>query len=62
MLQINCFGKTVEFGNFEAVEDNNIDEIDVVEEHINDVDFIDNEIKYDENIRIILPLQMQQDR
>ena len=62
MLKINCFGKTVEFGNFEAVEDNNIDEIDVVEEHTNDVDFIDNEIKYDENIRIILPLQMQQDR
>ena len=52
----------VEFGNLEAIEDNNIDEIDVVEEHINDVDFIDNEIKYDENIRIILPLQMQQDR
>ena len=62
VLKINCFGKTVEFGNFEAVEDNNIDEIDVVEEHINDVDFTDNEIKYDENIRIILPLQMQQDR
>ena len=62
MLKINCFGKTAEFVNFEAVEDNNIDEIDVVEEHINDVDFIDNEIKYDENIRIILPLQMQQDR
>ena len=62
MLKINCFGKMVEFGNFEAIEDNNIDEIDVVEEHINDVDFIDNEIKYDENIRIILPLQMQQDR
>ena len=48
VLKINCFGKTAEFVNFEAVEDNNIDEIDVVEEYINDdVDFIDNEIKYD---------------
>ena len=51
MLKINCLSKTAEFVNFEAVEGNNIDEIDVVEEHINDdVDFIDDEIKYDEYI------------
>ena len=49
-MEINCFGKTSDFVNFEAVEDN----INVVEENmienVSDVDFIDNESNFDENI------------
>ena len=49
-MEIYCFGKMSDFVNFEAVEDN----IDVVEENmienVSDVDFIDNESNFDENI------------
>ena len=53
MLEINCFSKMDEFINFEAVEDN-MDEIDAVEENmienVSDVNFIDDENNFDENI------------
>ena len=53
MLEINCFSKMDEFINFEAVEDN-MDEIDVVEENmienVSDVNLIDDENNFDENI------------
>ena len=53
MLEINCFSKIDEFINFEAVEDN-MDEIDVVEENmienVSDVNLIDDENNFDENI------------
>ena len=53
VLEINCFSKIDEFINFEAVEDN-MDEIDVVEENmienVSDVNLIDDENNFDENI------------
>lgn len=42
--------------NFEAVEDSNIDEIDATEENmfenISDVEFIDNQNDFDENVEV----------
>ena len=54
MWEVNCFGKMADFINFEAVEDSNIDDINVDEqnmsEKVSDVDFIDNENDFDENV------------
>ena len=54
MWEINCFGKMADFVNFEAIEDSNIDEINFEEqdmsENVSDVDFIDDENDFDENV------------
>ena len=54
MWEVNCFGKMADFINFEVVEDSNIDDINVDEqnmsEKVSDVDFIDNENDFDENV------------
>ena len=53
--EINCFGKTVEFVNFEAVEDNvddviNANEGGEVYKNVSDGDFIYDENNFDKDV------------
>ena len=53
--EINCFGKTVEFVNFETVEDNvddviNANEGGEVYKNVNDGDFIYDENNFDKDV------------
>ena len=54
MLVISYFGKMPDFVNFEAVDDSNVDGIhdpeEILAESVSDVEFIDDENVYDENI------------
>ena len=51
---ISYFGKMPDFVNFEAVDDSNVDGIhdteEILAESVSDVEFIDDENVYDENI------------
>ena len=54
MLVISYFGKMPDFVHFEAVDDSNVDGIhdteEILAESVSDVEFIDDENVYDENI------------
>ena len=54
MLVISYFGNMPDFVNFEAVDDSNVDGIhdteEILAESVSDVEFIDDENVYDENI------------
>ena len=59
---INYFGKMIDFLDFDAIEDINVNEINDTEknlvENVSDVDFIDDESKFNGVLLTITLLQM----